>query len=308
MAKRDLDHDGGPARRAERHGSGPSVDPFLLDLRLPAIAGAVSADILPRLLASHRIDSGIPVRQQAADSRFPAEEVEALALLAIDSTEQACQAALLESMTAGATAEELLLHLIQPAARLLGHWWETDRCSFADVTIATGRLRGLVGHIAGSRAAAEPAGVLGRCLASVSPGDTHSLGIAIVADMLEQDGWLVDRTYGATTEGLVQAVASEPFDLVCLSAGSESGLARLPGLIQSMRRASCRFDIKIMAGGPAFQGRPELPGQLGADAGATDAFEAVRLARRLQSGSGSMTPPSGEVSKSTYMEARLTLR
>jgi hypothetical protein len=75
-----------------------------------------------------------------------------------------------------------------------------------------------------------------------------------------------------------------------------------------MRRASCRFDIRFMAGGPAFLGRPELAGQLGADAGASDAFEAVRLARRLHPDSGSMTPPSGEISESTYMEARSTLR
>jgi hypothetical protein len=38
----------------------------------------------------------------------------------------------------GATAHELCLDLLAPAARRLGEMWNTDCCDFTDVTIALG--------------------------------------------------------------------------------------------------------------------------------------------------------------------------
>lgn len=302
MGKRDPETETGRLPATGAPAVGP--DPFRSDLHWPALSQAVDRDVLPRLLEAHRLPAGNHAGIGIGDGReaccSPAE-VERLTQASIDGPDAAALAVALDVQTRHGCAERLMTGLLQPAARLLGQWWEGDRCSFADVTIGMGRLRFVMGQLSALDAPADAAGGLrGRCLASLVPGERHSFGLAMLVDMLERDGWSVDRVYAPTVAGLAAAVRAEPFDLVCLSAGSEQAVARLPGLIQTLRRASARPGLRIMAGGPVFARGAANARSIGADAGAGDAHEAVRIARSLLTDDENIAPTAGEVRTSTY--------
>jgi methanogenic corrinoid protein MtbC1 len=237
----------------------------------------------------------------AAVSCCSPAEIERLTRAAIDGPDAEAVSLAMAIQGNATCIGQLMTSLLQPAARLLGEWWEQDRCSFADVTIGMGRLRVVMGQLSAHGAPAETAGGLrGRCLASLVPGERHSFGLAMLVDMLERDGWSVERVYAPTVAGLVGAVRAEPFDLVCLSAGSEQAVARLPGLIQAIRRASARPGLRIMAGGPAFARGVASATVAGADAGAVDAHDAIRTARAFADNGENIAPAAGEVRISTY--------
>ena len=61
-----------------------------------------------------------------------------------------------------------MVDLLAPAARLLGEYWEDDRCDFVDVTMGLWRLQEVVHEIA-ARAPADRAAGGRRALARCSP-------------------------------------------------------------------------------------------------------------------------------------------
>jgi MerR family transcriptional regulator, light-induced transcriptional regulator len=211
------------------------------------------------------------------------ESAEALARAVVALPFDAALAIVLECRRRGYGVDDVLLGLLQPAARILGRWWEEDCCSFADVTMGTGTLHRLMAQLSAMRDPAEtrPAALPGRCLAASVPGEAHGFGLAMLAELLEQDGWSVERLAGATRAGLVRAVCEEPFDLVCLSAATQEALDRLPALVRLLRNQSCNSGIRILAGGPALLGRGDLARALGADGGGGDGPETVATARLL---------------------------
>jgi MerR family transcriptional regulator, light-induced transcriptional regulator len=216
----------------------------------------------------------------AAGAAISAQAAEALARAVVALPPDAGLAIVLECRRQGYGVDDILLGLLQPAARILGRWWETDHCSFADVTVGTGGLQRLMARLSAMREQPpERLACPGRCLAASVPGEAHGFGLAMLAELLEQDGWSVEKPVGATRAALARAVAEEPFDLVCLSASTSGALDRLPGLIQLLRRESCNGGVRIMAGGPALLGRPDLVRALGADDGGGDGPETVAAAR-----------------------------
>lgn len=70
-------------------------------------------------------------------------------------------------------------------------------------------------------------------------------------------------------------------DVAGFSIGSPGRLEELAQCIQAVRRASRNPNLFVMAGGPLFLTRPGLVARTGADAVATDAAGAVRMANGL---------------------------
>jgi methylmalonyl-CoA mutase cobalamin-binding subunit len=234
----------------------------------------IASEVLPRLLAAHREPGDMPAHE-APDS---AMVTAFLALVIADDMDQARAVADRVVVQCGGR-EALLDELLTPAAQMLGEMWEQDVCDFMTVTLGVYRLD----QIMKETATAGFMGALGcfheyRILLLPVPGEQHSFGLSMVADVFREGGWCVRSGPAASRAQLLGLVREEWFDVVGLSISSDRHLRGLPGSIRALRQASCNPDVRVMLGGQAVMDDPERTRFLGADATARNAQQALSQA------------------------------
>lgn len=270
--------------------------PVLLDLaagrsrRSPAqvspdaLATIIETQIIPRLMVAHMpVDSLGAAEPATASGPWQPDKAEVAAFA--DSVLRQETVELLDGLEArlaqGLPAEALLIHLLAPAARLLGDYWETDRCDFIDVTMGLWRLQELTHELA-IRMPPPPAPARGRRgLFGVMPGDQHRLGNQMVVEFFRNAGWEAQAFEAEGSEALLALVAAVPFDLVGLSINQDSQVEALVPLVEALRQRSANPAVLLMVGGAILRDRPELAFLIGADATASDAPTAVRRAESI---------------------------
>jgi len=121
----------------------------------------------------------------------------------------------------------------------LGERWERDELPFTDVTIGAGRLYVIMRAL---RPAFVPADIdhADRHLAffASAPGEDHTLGVTMAADMFRDTGWTIELQVGLEHEALVDCVANRHYPIIGISASSARMIVPLTRLIASMRLTS----------------------------------------------------------------------
>jgi MerR family transcriptional regulator, light-induced transcriptional regulator len=185
-------------------------------------------------------------------------------------------------VSAGVSIEAIYLDILAPTARLIGEYWEADRCDFVDVTVVVGRLQLLVRGLSRELTLASHAAPgAGRVLLSCIPGEHHTLGLFMAAEFFVRDGWSVTIGAPVATGDLMAIAGTQRFDVIGFSVGCDSRLGRLKREIARVRRWSGSRCVPILVGGRVADGRPELASRLGADAATGDATVGPRIARQL---------------------------
>jgi methanogenic corrinoid protein MtbC1 len=184
--------------------------------------------------------------------------------------------------TEGVPVESLYLNLLAPAARALHQRWESDEIDFVQVTMAVSMLERLMHRMGPTTATVDGTQQLRRevMLVPVS-GSQHTLGLQMVAAFFRQAQWGVWSASSLTVGDLQHAVSQRWFDVVGFSIGAEPQVAALARSVETVRRWSKNRHVGILAGGPVLAHRPGLAAEVGADASAADALEALIAAERL---------------------------
>lgn len=236
----------------------------------------VAVEIGPRLALFHH-------EQEATDPpdlRPTREDVQRLAMLVIG-TDEAATVAHFEKVRAQKHAySTLLAHFLAPAAELLGELWKQDVCDFFDVTIGIGRLQAFMDRLAAPESVSATDFVR-RALLIALPGETHVLGVRMVAKFLELTGWDVTIEEQRSAEDNGKTVAAEWIGVVGVSVGVASRVELAARTIAVVRHASLNPHIAVMAGGKALVENPQLALQIGADAVGYDGPTAVVVASHL---------------------------
>ena len=116
-------------------------------------------------------------------------------------------------------------------------------------------------------------------------GELHELGVRMVADFFEMEGW--DTYYlGANTPpaSVVQVVTERKAEVLGISATMTFHLRAVEELITLARKTAALDDTKIIVGGYPFHLEPNLWRQLGADLYAADAQQAIHLMDQIDFG------------------------
>lgn len=111
-------------------------------------------------------------------------------------------------------------------------------------------------------------------------GDLHDIGQNLVSMMLEGAGFEVINL-GAETpaDTFVQSVKENKPDIVGMSALLTTTMLHMPEVIDALKEAGLRDQVKVMIGGaPVTQSYAD---EIGADGYAPDAASAVKLANKL---------------------------
>lgn len=239
----------------------------------------LNARIIPRLLRSHRAEPvDLPHHIPA-----PLDEtvVERFVRDCLDGDPERHERSFANLRAEGHDLPELYLQLITPAARRLGRFWETDDCTFPEVTLAIYRLQRLLHGHAGEFCAnpveREPQH---RILLAPTPGSHHTLGFYMLSQFFRRDGWSVCAAIEAEPAALVSAARADWYDVVALSVSCSNDIGALRTLVHDIRHASLNPRLGIMVGGPLGTDR-RVRDLVGAEAYSGDAREALRTADRL---------------------------
>jgi len=121
--------------------------------------------------------------------------------------------------------------------------------------------------------------IVGRVAIGTVKGDLHDIGKNLVAMMLEGAGFeVLDLGVDVKPEAFVKAV-QDGVQVIGMSALLTTTMGSMVATIEALKTAGLRDKVKIMVGGaPVTQ---EYANQIGADAFASDASSAVRVARQL---------------------------
>ena len=122
--------------------------------------------------------------------------------------------------------------------------------------------------------------VLGKVVIGTVLGDIHEIGKTLVATMLAADGFEVhDLGVDVAPQQFLDAVRQFDADVVGLSALLTTTLLNQEAVIAALEEAGLRDRVKVIVGGvPAG---PEWAKEIGADAYAENATEAVGVVKRL---------------------------
>lgn len=195
--------------------------------------------------------------------------------------EAALDAFVSATLRRGIGPERFLVELVAPAARAIGQQWHDDKCDFVDVTLATGRLQRVVRRLGSRITGTEGGSTADRPLVLLSSpvGHGHTLGMLIVAEFFQADGWSV--ALGAPFERVPAPdfVASHFTHVVGFSLSLTDGAPTLREEIRRVRRRSMNPSVGILVGGPAILEDPDLVDFVGADASTVDARLVSDVAR-----------------------------
>lgn len=247
----------------------------------------VESEIIPRLMVAHTRDSDVvstPVMPGSATVSY--HEAKAFAPLAIEFDASALLDHVDTFLKRGVSIDTVFVELLAPAARHLGEMWDDDTADFVTVTMALWRLQEVVRELSARVPVHGPSGGpdVRTALFSVMPGDDHSFGSVIVEDVFRRAGWATDLMTATSTSSLLAMVARNSYDLVGLTASGTVCAADAPSLINAIRSVSRNPFVGIMVGGHLFNVAPQLAIEIGADATAADALQALATADILVEG------------------------
>jgi methanogenic corrinoid protein MtbC1 len=215
----------------------------LVETELPQNAVSSLAREVVRRLAFR-----MPRHENAADLPTQSEiDLLCAALLSADDT--AADQFILAARRDGVDVGAISRGYVAGAARKLGQMWDDDRISFIDVTLACGKLYGI---IRGLRHVLAPQIIQGRetrpALFALVPGETHTLGIEIATDHFRRDGWDVDMLMGLDHDAMVSEADLRHYEAIVLVANSDRMLEPLTRLSLALRITQPLAHI-IVAGG-----------------------------------------------------------
>lgn len=179
----------------------------------------------------------------------------------------------------------IYLDVFQESQYRLGRLWLAGKISVAQEHFCTAATQAIMSRLYPQIFATPRTGK--RLVATSASGELHEIGIRILADLFELEGW--DSYYlGANTpaNAVVSALRDQKARLLCISATMVYNLKAVESIISAVRTAFPDGAVKILVGGYAFKSSEGLWRTMGADGFAADALDAIQLA-------GSMVPHDG---------------
>jgi methanogenic corrinoid protein MtbC1 len=214
------------------------------------LLATIEEQIIPKLVMAHCAEpTAAGDAAVCADARLPPTEEEVATFAQMVTVQDvSIGLAFVESLASqGLSLEVVLLHLIAPAARLLGEEWEADKRSFTEVTIGLAVLQQIV-HVLGPSFA--PGAAQRGFVVLVSPlSEQHTLGIYLLGEFLRRAGWGVQVAPSMSEADLITLVESERVEMVGISVSNTDLLKPLARLVAAVKKASLNRDVAVMVGG-----------------------------------------------------------
>jgi len=184
------------------------------------------------------------------------------------------------ALDGGAPIRDIYLQVLQPVQYEIGWLWQSGKITVGHEHYCTNATQ-LVMSLLYPRLFTGEVGAK-RILATCVEGELHELGLRMLSDFFEMDGWNTDYL-GANTpqDAVVSALEEKQADVLAIGATMHYHLEEVEKLIDAIRRSDQAKAVKILVGGYTFSAVDNLWKQVGADGTARDADQAITLANQL---------------------------
>ena len=169
-----------------------------------------------------------------------------------------------QAMDNGTSFADASVGIMQPALYEVGRLWQVNQLTVAQEHLATAMTQYI---LAKAYAQAEfHAPIDRRALFACVEGNYHSLGLRMVSDAFEVEGWSVDYLGDSTpADSLIQMLDQNPVDLLGLSISLNDQVLSLSTAIEQIRSALGSRCPAIAVGGLPLNTMPGLALRIKAD-------------------------------------------
>ncbi len=242
------------------------ITPASTTATVAVLARTIQNEIIPRLMMAHRTPSECAMPNLVIPYTISASDVTNFVGLLLEGRQSDGLDWIDEARGKGVSIESIFLNLLAPAARQLGELWEDDERDFTEVTLGLAQLHKIL-HLLPSMSELHkqyvPNGLT--ILLMPSPGDQHTLGLAMVAEFFQREGWAVDGGTFEASDNPALLVKAKRYDAVGFSLATGLGFTRLQDCISAIRKTVSPSKLCIIVGGPFFTSNPEKVSEVGAD-------------------------------------------
>ncbi len=151
-----------------------------------------------------------------------------------------------QMMRLGNDMRDVYLHVLPQAARRFGELWDENRISYASVQLAMFRIEGFL-ELVPPPAVTIITQTTRQAVVACVPGDVHTLGAKIAADLLRAKGWDIELKSKSTYSKLMVDIDQSPASVLALSIGSDTAISVLQKIVNTTR--VIRPDIKMIVCG-----------------------------------------------------------
>jgi len=248
-----------------------------LDQELPE--GLKSTVEQPIRLALDSLDAEIEPKTQSLDASTPHGQLGLKYLTAcLEAQSHAAVHLILDALDGELRPQDAYTKVLLPAQREIGELWHVGDVSVAEERLVSETTREIMTLIV-NRFSPVPDESLTVLAASVA-GNSHDIGLRAVADLFRLAGWRsIFLGADMPTADLAKSAHIYHANLVVLSVTLTTPISSLAAVIEAIRRVSS--DSKILVGGLALEGVPELWNRLGADGYAPNIESAVAVGLQL---------------------------
>ena len=201
--------------------------------------------------------------------------IEALKQAALHVDHDRCAAMLRRACAEGMPPTAMRDVIIPAAARSLGDMWRSDALAFADVTIATARLQGLIRTIATQTPPVTTPHERQAICVVVPAGTHHTLGASILVQQLRQRDLSVRFMLDATPADMRSVLRNGRPDAVFVSSIAKEKLDLVAPIIEEVRKQPA--GIPVVVGGPDTISQADIRALTGADHATRDIETALEL-------------------------------
>jgi MerR family transcriptional regulator, light-induced transcriptional regulator len=193
---------------------------------------------------------------------------------------QSASALVLDAVKSGTSIKDIYLHVFQATQHEVGRLWQINQLSVAQEHYCTAATQLIMSQLYPYLFTAAKSGK--SMVATCISGDLHEIGIRMISDFFEMEGW--DTFYlGANVpvDSVVKSIKDRKAQLLAVSATMTFHVHSVGRLIQAVRADKDIHSTIILVGGYPFNLAPTLWQELSADGHATDAEDALRIAQEL---------------------------
>ena len=184
-----------------------------------------------------------------------------------------------EQLAEGVTAVDILNNSLIAGINVVGEKFKLNQVFVPEVLIAA-RAMNMALQILKPLLQQSGAPSQGKAILCTVKGDLHDIGKNLVKIMMEGNVIeVVDLGVDCGSDKIIDAVKTTGAKLVCLSALLSTTMVNQKTIIDDLKAAGLRDQVKVMVGGAPVT--PEFAAQIGADAYTDDAASAAAKALEL---------------------------
>jgi methanogenic corrinoid protein MtbC1 len=180
----------------------------------------------------------------------------------------------------GAQLRDVYRHVFEPAQQEIGRLWQLNQINVAQEHFCTAATQHIMTQLYSRIFVGEKKEK--RAVSMCVGGELHEIGLRIVTDLLELEGW---QTWylGASVPSVsaAQLCIDQRADVLLVSATLPPHIQGAAELIRHVRTRSELASMKILVGGRAFRSAPDVWRTIGADAFAADSDECLATVERF---------------------------